>query len=253
MKDALGSAQTLLVLGGGSDIGLATAKAMAGERTRSVVLAGRDPDGLASAVEAVHAAGATDVEAVRFDADDADAHEAFLDDVFARHGDVDVVLLAFGVLGDQERDLRDPASTRAVLNTNFVAAASVLLCVAERLRRQGHGSIVVLSSVAAERGRRSNFVYGSSKAGLDAFCQGLGDELAGDGIQVMVVRPGFVHTKMTEGKEAAPLATTPEVVAKEIVEGLRRGADTVWAPKPLRLVFSGLRHLPRSVFRRLDL
>src|SRR4029450_11965014 len=96
------------------------------------------------------------------------------------------------------------------------------------LRAQGHGTIVVLSSVAGERARRSNFVYGSTKAGLDAFFQGLGDSLVGTGASVMIVRPGFVHTKMTEGLDPAPLATTPEAVAEAIVRGLERGAQRGW-------------------------
>jgi decaprenylphospho-beta-D-erythro-pentofuranosid-2-ulose 2-reductase len=113
--------------------------------------------------------------------------------------------------------------------------------------------MVVLSSVAGERARRSNYVYGASKAGLDAFFSGMGDALVGTGVRVMVVRPGFVHTKMTEGLDAAPLSTTPEAVAAAIVRGLERGSQTVWVPPTLRYVMSGLRHLPRPVFRRLPL
>jgi decaprenylphospho-beta-D-erythro-pentofuranosid-2-ulose 2-reductase len=128
-----------------------------------------------------------------------------------------------------------------------------MVAAANRLRAQGHGTLVVLSSVAGERARRSNFVYGASKAGLDAFAQGLGDALHPTGVRVLVVRPGFVHTKMTTGLKAPPLSTTPEAVAAAIVTGLASGAHTVWVPGPLRFVFSALRHLPRPLFRRLDL
>src|SRR5205814_4011980 len=148
--------------------------------------------------------------------------------VFERHGDVDLVLVAFGVLGDQERSLEEPDFASGVLRTNFLAAAWAMLVAARRLRAQGHGALVVLSSVAGERARRSNFVYGASKAGLDAFAQGLGDELAGDGVEVLVVRPGFVRTKMTAGMDEAPLATDPEAVAEAIAAGLRSRAHTVW-------------------------
>ena len=127
------------------------------------------------------------------------------------------------------------------------------LAISARLRAQGHGTIVALSSVAGERVRKSNFVYGSSKAGVDAFYQGLGDALRGRGVHVMIVRPGFVTTKMTEGLEPAPLSTTPDAVAQAIAQGLERGRDTVWVPPTLRYVMSGLRHLPRSVFRRLKI
>ena len=103
-----------------------------------------------------------------------------------------------------------------------------------------------------ERARKSNFVYGSSKAGLDAFAQGLGDRLHGSGVHVMVVRPGFVRTKMTAGLDDVPLSTGPDAVAEAIADGLRRNAHTVWVPTPLRFVMSALRHLPRPLFRRLN-
>lgn len=253
MKDALGAVQSVLVLGGGSDIALATVRALIAQRARRVVLAARRPQELDDAVAELTAAGAEQVQALAFDADDGDSHAAVIGEAFERLGDVDLVLVAFGVLGEQERLLDDAAAARGLLETNLVGAVSATLEVARRLRAQGHGTLVVLSSVAAERARRSNFVYGASKSGLDAFAQGLGDELAADGIQVMVVRPGMVRTKMTAGMEDAPFTTTPDKVAEAIVGGLRRGAHTVWAPPILRLVFAVLRHLPRPLFRRLDL
>ena len=112
-----------------------------------------------------------------------------------------------------------------------------------------HGTLVVLSSVAAERARKTNFVYGSSKAGLDAFAQGLGDALIGSGARVMVVRPGFVHTRMTEGMDPQPFSTTPEAVAASIVRGLERSDEVVWSPGILRYVFAVMRHLPRGIWR----
>jgi decaprenylphospho-beta-D-erythro-pentofuranosid-2-ulose 2-reductase len=121
------------------------------------------------------------------------------------------------------------------------------------MKQQGHGTIVLLSSVAGERVRKSNYVYGSSKAGIVGFAQGLGDSLAGTGVRVMVVRPGFVKTKMTAGLDPVPLSTTPEAVADAIVKGLARGSDTVWAPAPLRGVMAALRHVPRAIFRRLPI
>jgi decaprenylphospho-beta-D-erythro-pentofuranosid-2-ulose 2-reductase len=253
VRNALGSVQSVLVLGGGSEIAAATVRALVAERARTVVLAARDPSKLTASVEELRAAGAETVEAIAFDADDTGSHERVIGEAFERFGDFDVVLVAFGVLGDQDELKRDPAAAVRSLQTNFTGAASAMLVVAQRLRAQGHGTIVVLSSVAGERARRSNFVYGAAKAGVDALAQGLGDELAGTGARVMVVRPGFVHTKMTEGLDAAPLSTTADRVADEIVKGLRRGAHTVWAPPALRFVFAGLRHLPRPVFRRLDL
>ena len=193
------------------------------------------------------------MERASFDALETDKHGAFVRDVAELHGDIDLALLAFGILGDQRAAERDPSLALEVARTNYLGAVSVLLPLAERMLEQGHGSIVVLSSVAGERGRRSNFVYGSSKAGLDVFCQGLADHLQGSGVDVLVVRPGFVRSKMTSQLEAAPLSTTPGKVAAAIIGGLRDGRETVWVPPQLRWVMSGLRHLPRPVFRRLEI
>lgn len=253
MKDALGEVQSVLVLGGASELGLATVRRLIRDRCRRVVLAGRDLDVLAGPAEQLRAAGADRVETVRFDALDFGSHAAFVGDVFASHGDIDLVLLAFGVLGDQRRAEEDGGEAVRIVESNFTGAVSVLVPVARALREQGHGTIVVLSSVAGEQPRRSNFVYGASKAGLDAFCQGLGDALAGSGVEMMIVRPGFVTTKMTAGREPAPLAIGPDAVAEAVAIGVGRGARIVWVPRSLRYVMSGLRHVPRPVFRRLPL
>ena len=250
MNDSLGSPQSVLLLGGSSEIGLAITRRLVERRARTVILAGRDPESLKPAADELRPTVDT-VDVVAFDADDTAGHDAFVDDVFNRYGDIDCVILAFGVLGDQEEAERDTGAALAVLRTNFVGAASVALPVSRRLKDQGHGTLLVLSSVAGERARRANFVYGSSKAGLDAFCQGLGDSLVGTGAKVVVVRPGFVHTKMTAGRPPAPFATTPDAVADAVVRGLEKGAETIWAPPALRFVFAGLRHLPRPLWRRM--
>jgi decaprenylphospho-beta-D-erythro-pentofuranosid-2-ulose 2-reductase len=162
------------------------------------------------------------------------------------------VVLAAGVLGDQEHLAGDPGAAAELITTNFTGPASTLLHVAERLREQGHGRIVVLSTVAGERVRRSNFVYGSSKAGLDGFCQGLGDSLAGTGVGVVIVRPGFVHTSMTEGRDAPPLATTADAVAGAVADALASGKEVVWVPGTFRYLMAGFRHLPRPLWRKLS-
>jgi decaprenylphospho-beta-D-erythro-pentofuranosid-2-ulose 2-reductase len=253
VQDALGGVQTVLVLGGGSEIAQATLRRLVANRTRTIVLAAREPEKLAGVVDELRALGATRVETVAFDAEAADTHEALIDDVIDRVGDLDLVLVAFGVLGDQAEAERDPAAATEIARVNYLGAVSLSVPLASRLRAQGHGIIVVLSSVAGERARRSNFVYGSSKAGLDALFQGLGDSLVGSGVHVLIVRPGFVHTKMTAGLDAAPLATTPEAVAEAIVRGIERGSEIVWVPPALRVVMSVLRHAPRAVFRKLPL
>ncbi|MFH8406757.1 decaprenylphospho-beta-D-erythro-pentofuranosid-2-ulose 2-reductase [Streptomyces sp. NPDC018019] len=249
MKDAFGSPQSLLILGGTSEIALATARRLVARRARTVWLAGRPSPSLEDAAGQLRSLGA-DVRTVPFDALETGGHEEALGKVFAE-GDIDMVLLAFGVLGDQERAEADPAAAVRVVQTNYTGAVSAGLVCARALRVQGHGSLVVLSSVAAERTRRVNFVYGSSKAGLDAFAQGLGDALYGTGVHVMVVRPGFVRTKMTAEMRPAPLATTAEAVAEAVETGLRRRSELVWVPGALRPVMAILRHMPRAIFRRL--
>lgn len=251
MKDAFGLPQSLLVLGGTSEIALATARRLAVRRARTVWLAGRPSPALESAAAELRTLGA-DVHTADFDALDPESHETVLGKIFAQ-GDIDMVLLAFGILGDQAHDERDPIAAVRVAQTNYTGAVSAGLVSARALQAQGHGSLVVLSSVAGERARRANFIYGSSKAGLDTFTQGLGDALHGTGVHVMVVRPGFVRSRMTAGLEEAPLATTPEAVATAIELGLRRRSETVWVPGVLRVVMSALRHVPRGVFRRLSL
>ena len=139
-----------------------------------------------------------------------------------------------GILGSQEAFEADPVFAAKAVEINFAGLVSASLVVAERLERQGHGALVLMSSVAGLRARKDNFVYGSTKAGLDAFAQGLGDSLVGSGVRVMVVRPGFVRTKMTDGMDAAPFSTTPEAVAELIVDGLAKGSEIVWAPAAAR-------------------
>jgi decaprenylphospho-beta-D-erythro-pentofuranosid-2-ulose 2-reductase len=235
MRNALGSVQSVLVIGGRSDIAAALMERLRRDRPVKALLGVRDPEG---------------PDELRFDALDRASHGPFVEQAFA-NGDIDLVLVAFGVLGDQKVDERDAEAAVRVVETNFVGAVSVLVPIAEHLRMQGHGAIVVLSSVAGERPRRANFVYGSSKAGLDAFAQGLGDALAGTGVDVLVVRPGFVRTKMTTGRAEPPLTTTPDAVAEEIVRGLGRRAHTIWVPPRLRFVMVILRLLPRPLFRLL--
>jgi decaprenylphospho-beta-D-erythro-pentofuranosid-2-ulose 2-reductase len=251
VRDALGEMQSVLVLGGTSDIALATARKIVARRGARVVLAARKPQACDSAAAVLRDAGASEVHSVAFDATDFASHEGFVRATFDRFGDFDLVLVAFGVLGDQARAEHDPAAAREIVQTNFTGTVSVTVPVVNRLRAQGHGALVLLSSVAGERVRRSNFVYGSSKAGVDGYYQGVAASLASSGVHVMIVRPGFVHTKMTDGLKAAPLSVTADEVADEVVRGLARGREIVWVPPAMRYVMVLLRHLPVAVFRRL--
>jgi decaprenylphospho-beta-D-erythro-pentofuranosid-2-ulose 2-reductase len=250
MENALHEPQTIVLLGGTSEIGRAIVDELLTPATRTLVLACRHPD---TAQPERFAGDGLTVDVVAFDAADTASHESFVRELAARHGDLDVVIVAFGVLGSQDEFDDDPQAAAEAVHVNYTGAVSSTLAVAGQMRRQGHGHIVVLSSVAGERGRASNFVYGSSKAGLDAFAQGLGDRLAGTGVRMTVVRPGFVHSKMTRGMKSAPLAATPRQVAEATVKGIKAGKHTVWAPPALRYLFIGLRHTPRAIFRRLPI
>jgi len=243
----------LLLLGGASEIGLAIAGRMVADGCRTVVLAGRHPEAMAAGDKQLRAAGAEHVEIVAWDALDPAGHAATVDAAFAALDgrDLDAVVLAAAVLGDQEAFDADPVAAAECIATNFGGAASTLLVVAERMKAQGQGTIVVLSSVAGERVRKANYVYGASKAGLDAFAQGLGDALVGTGVRVLVVRPGFVTTQMTEGMDPAPFATTADAIAEAVAEGLAKGQHVIWVPGVLRAVFSGFRHLPRPLWRKV--
>ncbi|HEX7745706.1 MAG TPA: decaprenylphospho-beta-D-erythro-pentofuranosid-2-ulose 2-reductase [Micromonosporaceae bacterium] len=251
MIDALGNPQTLLLLGGTSDIGLAVAERYLATRPLRVVLAGRPSARLDEAATRLQAKGAT-VEIVEFHAERTGEHREIIAKIAAA-GDIDVAVVAFGLLGEQSVAEQDTEAAVTLANVNYVGAVSAGVALATVMRQAGHGTIVALSSVAGERPRRSNFVYGSTKAGMDAFYTGLADSLAGTGVRVLVVRPGFVKTKMTAHLPDAPLSTTPEAVAAAVVRGVRSGAHTIWVPGKLRLVMSALRHLPRPVFRRLPI
>jgi decaprenylphospho-beta-D-erythro-pentofuranosid-2-ulose 2-reductase len=251
VKDAVGSVQTVLVLGGASDLGVAIAARLAAPRHATVLLAGRNQESLAAAADRIRDAGAKRVELLDFDATDTNGHEKFVSQLPEVAADIDVAIVAFGLLGDQDVDENGGDGAVQVATTNYVGAVSVGLPLARLFRQQGHGTLVVLSSVAGERVRRANFIYGSSKAGLDGFAQGLGDSLAGSGARVLIVRPGFVHTQMTAGRPEVPFSTTPDAVAEATVQALATGQYIVWVPGILRWVMAVARHLPRPIFRRL--
>lgn len=251
MIDAVGHPQSLLLLGGTSDIALAIARRYAIGRRLRVVLAAR-PTGRRTKAAAELVELGCEVTEVDLEARSPETHAATIEAAFAG-GDIDIAVVAFGLLGDAERAWTDPAAALELVEVNYTAPVHLGVLVANRLRAQGHGRIVALSSVAGERVRRSNFAYGSTKAGLDGFYLGLGEALRDSGIGVLVVRPGFVRSKMTEGLEDAPLAVTPEDVADAVVTAVKGRKELIWVPAPMRAVMSGLRHVPRPIFRKLPI
>jgi short-subunit dehydrogenase len=243
------AAEVVLVLGGRSEIGLKVAERLAPGRT--VVLAARRADDLADEAALLTRSGAVAVRCIEFDADDTESHPAVLSALVDDHGAIGVAVVAFGVLGDQSRAERDPAHALEVIHTDFVAQVSVLTVLANLMRDAGRGRIVVFSSVAGLRVRRANYVYGAAKAGLDGFASGLSDALRGSGVQLMLVRPGFVIGRMTVGMHPAPLSSTPDQVADAVAEGVRRGRSRVWVPGALRPAFFVARLVPQALWRRM--
>ncbi|HNI34896.1 MAG TPA: SDR family NAD(P)-dependent oxidoreductase [Microthrixaceae bacterium] len=239
----------VLVLGGGSDIAAATVATLQRRQPVTAIAAARDTDvainGLSMAAPGAELIGR------RWDALDINHHDSFINDVFDRHGAIDLVLCAVGRLGHHAGMAMTPADVDSMVRANFSGPAAALSSVGRRMAKQRRGSIVVLSSIAGARARKSNYVYGSAKAGLDSFAQGLGDALVGHGVEVIVVRPGFVRSKMTTGLDPAPFSRSPGEVASAVVESLGGGSRIVWVPGHLGPMMSVLQLAPRSVWRRV--
>ena len=253
MFNAVGVPQSILILGGSSEIGLAIAAEFLRKGPMRVVLATVPNDPAAgAAAESMTKAGASSVEQLDFDALDTDSHPGVIEAAFAG-GDIDVAIVAFGIQGDDEEAWQNQKLAVLEADINYTAAVSVGVLLGEKMREQGHGQIIAMSSVAGERVRRSNFVYGSTKAGLDGFYLGLGDALRDQGIRVLVVRPGQVRTRLSAHVEEAPLTVNKEDVGRIVVRAVERGRDIVWVPGPFRYIMMVLRHIPRPVFRKLPI
>ncbi|MBN4927070.1 SDR family NAD(P)-dependent oxidoreductase [Hoyosella rhizosphaerae] len=239
----------VVILGGRSEIGLEVAQRFAPGRT--VVLAARRSNELDAEVAKVKAAGATRVVTAEFDADDISSHDAFFADLTTNVGQIGAAVLCFGILGDQDRAESDPHHAVQVIHTDYVAQVSVLTHLAQIMRAQKSGHIVVFSSVAGVRVRRANYVYGSAKAGLDGFANGLADALHGTGVHLLIVRPGFVIGRMTEGMSPAPFSSTPPQVADAVVRAAAKKRRVVWVPLQLKLLFMALQLVPQWAWRRM--
>jgi len=251
MNNAFGQPQSIVAIGGTSDIALEVLTLIT-SRCRNLVLAGRDDGALSMLKSSLAAATGAEVATVHFDAREPDRASITVKECFdAAGGDVDVVVVAVGELGHQESDEREPPRVAQIIRVNFEWPAAALSAIAHRLRDQGHGAIIVLSSVAGVRVRRSNFLYGSAKAGLDSFCQGLRESLRDTGVSVHIVRAGFVRTKMTRGMVDPPLALDTAVAARFIVRGFERGDEVVWVPPRLQWIMAGMRILSSPAWRYL--
>jgi decaprenylphospho-beta-D-erythro-pentofuranosid-2-ulose 2-reductase len=253
MLDAVGNPQTILLLGGTSEIGLAICERYLRTASARIVLAAMPDDpGRDDAVAQMKAAGAREVELIDFEATDTGSHPKMIEEAFAG-GDVDVAIVAFGLLGDAEELWQNQRKAVQIAEVNYTAAVSVGVLLGEKMRAQGFGQIIAMSTVAGERVRRSNFVYGSTKAGLDGFYLGLGEALREYGVRVLVIRPGQVRTRMSAHIKEAPLTVDKEDVAELAFTSAAKGKELVWAPPAFRYVMVVLRHIPRSIFRKLPI
>ncbi|SNW20527.1 short chain dehydrogenase [Mycolicibacterium thermoresistibile] len=241
------------MLGGTSEIGLAICERYLQNAPARIVLAALPDDpNRDAAVEQMRRAGAKSVELIDFDAVDTESHPAVIDKAFA-NGDIDVAIVAFGLLGDAEELWQNQRKAVQIAQINYTAAVSVGVLLGEKMRAQGFGQIIAMSSAAGERVRRSNFVYGSTKAGLDGFYLGLGEALREYGVRVLVIRPGQVRTRMSAHIKEAPLTVDKEYVANLAVTAAAKGKELVWAPGAFRYVMMVLRHIPRPIFRKLPI
>jgi len=243
----------VLIVGATSAIARAVAReyAAAGE---DLVLAGRDAQELEWQAADLRIRHGVRAETVPFDALAPDTHETFAERVFADPAAAPAgVVVALGYLGDQARAQADPAEARRILDVNFTATVSVLNALSNRMEERPGGFICVLSSVAGDRGRQSNYLYGAAKGGLTVYLQGLRNRMFRHGVRVVTVKPGFVDTGMTFGKPGLFLVAPPERVAKGIRRAIRRGRSTVYLPGFWRMLMMVIRAIPEPLFKRMKL
>lgn len=244
----------VVVLGATSAIAEATARLYAGEGAE-LLLVGRQRERLAAIAADLRLRGAPRVETAECDLAAADSATESITSLAGMLGGVDHVLVAYGTLGDQKESETDLTAAAANLMVNFTSAACWTLAAAEFLARQGHGSLVVLGSVAGDRGRRANFVYGAAKSGLATLVEGIAHRFAASGPRAVAVKPGPVITPMTEGfaNRKGLLWSTPETVAAIVRRAADRGGPAVYAPWFWRWIMLIIRLLPARVFNRLDI
>lgn len=252
MKNGVGVHQNIVLFGGSSDIGVAILQEILKPGVARVVLVSRDVDRTQQATsEMSEKFPEVDFFHIRWEASDANAMEHVVTEVVNAVNDVDVAVIAQGLLNEGHDYFTNPAGLIEMANVNFTATMSLMYALAARMRLQGYGKIVLLSSVAGERVRRANPAYGATKAGIDGFAMALDHELVGSGVSILIIRPGFVETKMTTGMKKAPLSTDAKKVAVATAAAMSGKARVIWVPGTLRWLFVILKSLPTSVWRRL--
>lgn len=242
----------ILIIGATSAIAQATARLFA-EHGDRIFLAGRNPDKLAAMKNDLSIRGAEQIETAIFEATDFDSHPRLIEEAFHLMGGLDTVLIAQGTLPDQKKCEASVEETLREISINALSTISFLTLLSNRFEKQGSGLIAVLSSVAGDRGRKSNYIYGSAKATVTTFLQGLRNRLASSGVHVMTIKPGFVDTPMTVGFKKGLLWATPESVAKSIVKGMEKKRDVLYTPFFWRGIMLLIRSIPEKVFKKMNL
>ena len=242
----------VLALGATSAIAEATLRPLA-EAGGSFYLVGRDAQKIAAVRDDLLTRGAAAVTAIAFDLNETINHPAMLEHAVSVLGGVDLALVAHGILGNQRQAEADYAAAEAILRTNFLSAVSLVGWLANYFERQGRGTVAVISSVAGDRGRKSNYIYAASKGALNIFLEGLRHRLHGTGVQVLTIKPGFVATPMTAHLPPSPLFAQPADVARDILRGVQRRRSVIYTPPFWRLIMFAVRAAPAWLFHKTSM
>ena len=242
----------ILVLGATSAIAMAVMRQLVSPSAHFFLVA-RSKEKLTAVAQDLLVRGALRVDMIVADLDDTQAHPQMLAVATSQLGTIDLALLAHGVLGDQAAAEREYSAAEPILVTNFLSAVSLLTWLANYCESQGRGTLAVISSVAGDRGRKSNYVYGASKAALDAFLSGLRNRCDRSGVQVLTIKPGFVATPMTAHIPKNGLFATPEQVASGILNAVRRHRDVVYVPWFWQPIMTIIKAVPERIFKARNL
>jgi short-subunit dehydrogenase len=253
MSDAARSTEAVIIFGATSMIGREIAARFAADGN-ALVLTGRDTIELDATAADLRIRYQVTVGTVELDILRFDEQRAVLDRCYELAGDaLQGAILCIGYLPDQAKAAHDPIETRRAIETNFTGCVTLLNDVATRLAERQRGFICGISSVAGDRGRGSNYIYGASKAGLSAYLQGLRNHLHPTGVRVITIKPGFVDTRMIFGRPGVILAAAPARIATGVHRAIRRGRDVAYLPWFWRWIMLAIRMLPESIFKRLHI
>lgn len=241
----------VLIVGATSGIAQHVARSYAEEGSNLYLLA-RNPERLETLARDLKVRGAARIATEGAELTDCDLHEGILSRAWKAFGSFDVVLVAYGSLPDQGLCERDFSKTAEATQVNFLSVVSWLTLLANRLEKEGRGTIAVISSVAGDRGRKSNYVYGASKGALSIFLQGLRNRLYRSGVHVLTIKPGFVDTPMTAHLKKNFLFASPEKVGRKIHRAIQKRKNVLYTPSFWRWVMAVIRHLPEAIFKRLN-